>query len=77
MAIDYGDARTGVALSDTGGSIVGEALVLKSYNYEKLIARLCGIAAEKGVGLIIIGLPLNMDGSEGLRAEKSRSLRLT
>ena len=74
MALDYGDARTGVAISDIGGSIAGEALVVESWNYEKLLARLCSIASEKGAGLIVIGLPLNMDGSEGPRAEKSRVL---
>jgi putative Holliday junction resolvase len=74
MAIDYGDARTGVALSDAGGSIVGETLVVESWNYEKLLDRLCGIAAEKKAGLFVMGLPLNMDGSEGPRAEKSRAL---
>jgi putative Holliday junction resolvase len=74
IALDYGDARTGVALSDIGGNIVGETLVVESWNYEKLLNRLCGIISEKGAGLIIIGLPLNMDGSEGPRAEKSRAL---
>jgi putative Holliday junction resolvase len=74
MAIDYGDARTGVAFSDSGGSLVGETLVVESYNYERLTARLCGLAAEKGAGLIIMGFPLNMNGSEGARAEKSRRL---
>jgi putative Holliday junction resolvase len=74
MAIDYGDARTGVALSDIGGSIAGETLVVESWNYEKLLTRLCGIISEKRARLIIIGLPLNMDGSEGPRAEKSRAL---
>jgi putative Holliday junction resolvase len=74
MAVDYGDARTGVAFSDISGRIAGETLVLESWNYEKLISRLCALAAEKKAEKIIIGLPLNMDGSEGIRAEKSRSL---
>lgn len=74
MAIDYGDARTGVAFSDISGSIVGETLVIESWNYEKLLSRLCSVAAERKAAKIVIGLPLNMDGSEGPRAEKSRAL---
>lgn len=74
MAIDYGDARTGVAFSDISGTIAGETLVIEEWVTERLIDRLCALAAERGVGKIVLGLPRNMDGSEGVRAEKSRSL---
>ena len=75
MAIDYGDARTGYAVSDASGLLAGETGVLPSRNEEKLLADLCRIYAEKGAERIVLGLPRNMDGSEGPRAEKSRALK--
>ncbi len=73
MGIDYGDARTGVAFSDLLCSIVGSTTVIHSRNREKTVQQLKELAAEKGVGEIVVGLPKNMDGSEGSRAELCRS----
>jgi putative Holliday junction resolvase len=75
MAIDYGDARTGYAISDASGLLAGETGVLPSRNEDKLLEDLCRIYGEKEAGLIVLGLPRNMDGSEGPRAEKSRALK--
>ncbi|MBO4677915.1 MAG: Holliday junction resolvase RuvX [Oscillospiraceae bacterium] len=75
MAIDYGDARTGYAISDASGLLAGETGVLPSRNEDKLLEDLCRIYGEKEVGRIALGLPRNMDGSEGPRAEKSRALK--
>ena len=72
MGIDYGDARTGVAVSDLLCSIVGSAQVVPSRNAEKAIADIVRIAKEQDVGEIVVGLPRNMDGSEGTRAELCR-----
>lgn len=72
MGIDYGDARTGVALSDLLCSIVGSTTVVPSRNREKAVADLVRIAKENEVGTIVVGLPRNMDGSEGVRAELCR-----
>lgn len=72
MGIDYGDARTGVALSDLLCSIVGSTAVVPSRNKEKAMADLVRIAKEQDVGTIVVGLPRNMDGSEGPRAELCR-----
>lgn len=72
MGIDYGDARTGVALSDLLCSIVGSTTVVPSRNTEKAIADIVRIAKENEVGLIVVGLPRNMDGTEGARAELCR-----
>ena len=72
MGIDYGDARTGVALSDLLCSIVGSTTVVPSRNKEKAIADIVRIAKENAVGMIVVGLPRNMDGSEGPRAELCR-----
>ena len=72
MGIDYGDARTGVAVSDLLCSIVGNTTVIHSRNPEKTIETLCKIIQEQGVGEIVVGLPKNMDGTEGVRAELCR-----
>lgn len=73
MAVDYGDSRTGIAVSDLLCSIVGSATVIHSKNRDKTISQIIDIVQEKGVGEIVVGLPRNMDGSEGNRAELCRS----
>ena len=72
MGVDYGDARTGIAVSDLLCTLVGTTTVIHSRNQEKTIAQICAMVKESGVGEIVVGLPKNMDGSEGPRAEKSR-----
>ena len=72
MAIDYGDARTGVALSDVGGTITGRTTVIPSYNPEKALSALVSLAVENGVERLVVGLPKNMDGTEGERAALCR-----
>ena len=73
MALDYGDARTGVAISDSLGLLAGETVVLPSWNHQKLVEDVAALSREKGVDTVVLGLPRNMDGSEGPRAEKSRA----
>ena len=73
MALDYGDARTGVAISDSLGLLAGETAVLPSWNHQKLVEDVAALARDKGVDTVVLGLPRNMDGSEGPRAEKSRA----
>ena len=72
MGVDFGDARTGVALSDLLCSIVGRTTVIHSRNAEKTVNELCKIVEAEGVGEIVVGLPKNMDGTEGPRAELCR-----
>lgn len=72
MGIDYGDARTGVAYSDLLGTLVGSTAVVPSRNREKLMADLVRLTQENEVGQIVVGLPRNMDGSEGPRAALCR-----
>ena len=69
MGIDFGDARTGVAISDLLCSIVGSTTVIHSRNPEKTLQQLCQLMKEHEVGEIVMGLPKNMDGTEGIRAE--------
>lgn len=72
MGVDYGDARTGIAISDLLCSLVGSTAVIHSRNPEKTLLEIRRIAQENGVGQIVVGLPKNMDGSEGPRAELCR-----
>ena len=72
MGIDYGDARTGVAISDLLCTIVGSTAVVNSHNTEKAIADIVRMAKENSVGEIVVGLPKNMDGTEGPRAQLCR-----
>lgn len=75
MAIDYGDARIGLAVSDELGLLCGEAWTLCEWNMERASSRICEEAKKRGVEKLVLGLPKNMDGSEGVRAEKSREFR--
>ena len=72
MGIDYGDARTGVAISDLLCSIVGTTTVIHSRRMDKTIEEVCRIVKENDIGEIAVGLPKNMNGTEGPRAELCR-----
>ena len=73
MGVDLGKVRTGVALSDQSESFAFPNCVITEYTEERLVARLCEKARELGAELIVAGLPKNMDGSEGFRAEECRA----
>lgn len=73
LAIDYGDARTGIAISDAMGMIVGQTTVIHSRNAEKTAAEIARLARECGAQRLVMGFPRNMDGSEGPRAALYRS----
>ncbi|MBQ3481312.1 MAG: Holliday junction resolvase RuvX [Oscillospiraceae bacterium] len=73
MAIDYGDQRIGLAVSDLTGLLCGEAWTMQEWNMERASQRIAEEAARREVGTLVLGLPKNMDGSEGPRAEKSRA----
>ena len=72
MGIDYGDARTGIAISDLLCSIVGSTAVIHSRRPEKTVEEICKLVKDNQVGEIVMGLPKNMDGSEGPRAQLCR-----
>ena len=73
MAIDYGDARTGVAVSDATGLLAGYTTVIRSREPETVAAELARLTKEHGVEELVLGFPRNMDGTEGPRAEKCRA----
>lgn len=72
MGVDFGDARTGIAISDLMCTIVGSTCVVRSRNTDKAIADIVRLCRENMVGQIVVGLPRNMDGTEGARAELCR-----
>ena len=72
MAIDYGDARIGLAVSDLLGTITGEAWTLNEWNMERAARTIAEECKNRDVTELVLGLPKNMDGTEGPRAEKSR-----
>lgn len=73
MAIDYGDARTGVAISDPTGLLAGFTTVVHTRNPETAAQKLAELVRTHGVDQLVLGLPKNMDGSEGPRAELCRA----
>ena len=75
MAIDYGDQRTGLAVSDLLGMLCGEAWTVTEWNPERLAEQISREAKSREVGTLVLGLPKNMDGSEGPRAEKCRQFK--
>ena len=72
MAIDYGDQRIGIAVSDAMCVLCGDAFTMQEWNMERAVTRILEEAKKRDVGTLVLGLPKNMDGSEGPRAEKSR-----
>ncbi len=72
MAIDYGDARTGVAVSDALGMLAGFTTVVHGRNAERVAAEVGRLAKEHGAQTLVLGFPRNMDGTEGARAQLYR-----
>ncbi len=73
MAVDYGDARTGVAISDALGMLAGYTTVVHGRKAEVVAAEVAKIAKEHGVEEVVLGFPRNMDGTEGARADLYRA----
>ncbi len=76
MAIDYGDARIGLAVSDLTGTLAGEAWTMEEWDPRRAAERIAQEAAKRDVTRLVLGLPRNMDGSEGPRAEKTREFAI-
>ena len=76
MAIDYGDARTGIAVSDPTGSLTGYTAVIRSRDPERVSEEIAALAEQHGVEEIVMGFPRNMDGTEGPRAKLCRDFAI-
>ena len=73
MAIDYGDAHTGVAISDQTGLLAGYTSTLHTRKQEAVVEGIGKLIAEYGVTELVLGYPKNMDGTLGPRAEKAEA----
>ena len=74
MAIDYGDAHTGIAISDPTGFLAGFTTTIHAYRPEVVADQVVALAAEHGAQELVLGYPKNMDGTLGPRAEKCAAL---
>lgn len=72
LSVDYGDARTGIAACDALQMLASPVTVIHQTKKEPLADEICRIAAEKKAQKLVLGLPKNMDGSEGFRAQACR-----
>jgi len=70
LGVDYGDARTGLALSDLSGFLASGAGCIKSTGFMKTAESVAEFAKKSDVGLIVLGHPINMNGTLGPRSEK-------
>lgn len=75
MAIDFGDARIGLAVSDETATLAGDAWTLNEYNIERAADTVAAEAKKRGVSRFVLGYPKNMDGTIGPRAEKSEQFK--
>ena len=69
MAIDYGDAHTGIAISDPTGFLAGTTTTIHSRKEEVVLEELTRLVRDNQVDELVMGFPRNMDGTEGPRAE--------
>ena len=74
MSVDLGKARTGIAVSDKGEGFAFPKTVINEYNTEKLVLKIAEWAKELSAEEIVVGLPKNMDGSLGWRAEECNEI---
>ena len=75
MAIDYGDAHTGIAISDPTGFLAGYTTVIDAYRPEVVADRVAALVAEHGVEEVVLCHPINMDGTRGPRSEKAHAMK--
>ena len=73
MAIDYGDARTGIAISDAMGWMTGQTTVIHSRRPEQTAQQIAELLQKSGAQRLVMGFPRNMDGTEGPRAALYRA----
>ena len=74
LGIDLGKARTGVAICDRGELLASPLTVVNEHNRERLVERLAALARESRAELLAVGLPRNMDGTEGESAKNAREI---
>ena len=73
LGVDYGDVRTGLALSDANRFLASGIGTIQMGGMRATAKKVAEVASENDVGIIVIGLPKNMDGTEGASADKIRA----
>ena len=76
MSIDYGDAHTGIAISDPTGFLAGFTTTINAYHPEVVAEQIAALAKEHGVEELVLGHPINMDGTRGPRSEKAQAMKV-
>ena len=74
LAVDYGDARTGLAISDATELLASPLPQIEEKSMVKAAQAVIEASRQHKAGMIVIGLPRNMDGTEGSRAQKTRKM---
>jgi putative Holliday junction resolvase len=72
LGVDLGARRVGVAVSDTSRTVASGLETLNVKSMTEAVARVADLASRRGVSLVVVGLPLNMNGSEGQKAREAR-----
>lgn len=70
MAVDYGESRTGIAISDVTEVLASPVCIIKEKNTLKAIEKIAQQSKELNAQMIVVGNPVNMDGTRGERSEK-------
>ncbi|MDY4167655.1 MAG: Holliday junction resolvase RuvX [Fournierella sp.] len=74
LAVDYGDARTGLAISDASELLATPLPQIEEKSMNKAATAILEAARAQKAEMIVVGLPRNMDGTEGSRAQKTRKM---
>lgn len=69
LSVDYGDARTGIAVCDRTELLASPVTVISETDRDTLLKKIADLALERRAELIVVGLPVNMDGTHGSRAQ--------
>lgn len=77
LSVDYGDKRTGIAVCDKLEMLASPVCVITEWNQSVLAQKIVDIAIEKKAEQIVVGLPKNMDGSKGFRADACEELGIS
>jgi len=77
LAIDHGQKRTGLAISDASETLVSPHSVIETANEEELLRRISDVLDAEEIDAVVVGLPVNMDGTEGARVRQVRQFVLT
>lgn len=74
LCVDYGDSRTGLAISDEGEILASPLETVYMHDFDRCAALVAEAAAKNKAGMIVVGEPINMNGTRGERSEKCRQL---